>query len=152
MAQTAFCYRTGDYHIVLEQGMRSELLTLDDIYPVPFAPDWCIGLASSRGDLFPVLDMHRVLLNQPRPQHQSLLWLKHEAFAPIVISCDGLPKQIELPSGETDSERMPGLPGWIRRTWVKEGELLLGADHARLFKALSKQMHPATGHPAIEDL
>ncbi|MGB0847185.1 MAG: chemotaxis protein CheW [Thiolinea sp.] len=141
MAQTAFCYKTGDYHIVLEEGIRSELLTFDSIYPVPFSPDWCIGLASARGDLFPVLDMHRVLLNQSRPGQQSLLWLKHPAFSPIVVSCDGLPRQIELPAEDEESERMPGLPGWIRQTWVQDNELLLGADHARLFRTLSKQIH-----------
>lgn len=137
MTQNVFCYRTGDYHIVLEEGIRSELLTLDKIYPVPFAPAWCIGLVSVRGELFPVVDMHHVLLNQSTTEHPYLLWLKHEAFEPVVISCDSLPKQIEFPTER--SERIPGLPGWIRQAWVQNDELLLSADHARLFKTISKQ-------------
>ena len=141
MAQTAFCYKTGDYHIVLEAGIHSELLMSGDIHPVPFAPDWCIGLTSARGDLFPVLDMHRVLLNSARPEKQHLLWLQHPEFAPIVISCDALPRQIELPDAQESAERLPGLPGWIRQTWVQDDELLLGADHARLFRTISKKPH-----------
>ena len=144
MTQTAFCYKTGDYHIVLEAGIRSELLTSDSIYPVPFAPDWCIGLISARGELYPVLDMHKVLLNSERPDKTSLLWLQHPEFAPIVVSCEGLPRQIELPASgdiEEGGERLPGLPGWIRHTWVQDDDMLLGADHARLFKTIIKQSH-----------
>ena len=141
MTQTAFCYKTGDYHIVLEAGIRSELLSSDNIYPVPFAPNWCLGLISARGELYPVLDMHKVLLNGARPDKTNLLWLQHPEFAPIVISFDGLPRQIELPGIEDGGERLPGLPGWIRHTWMQDGELLLGADHARLFKTIIKQTH-----------
>ncbi|MEZ5449117.1 MAG: chemotaxis protein CheW [Thiolinea sp.] len=115
-------------------------MSLDKIYPVPFAPDWCIGLVSTAVELFPVLDMHRVLLRQPRPERQYLLWLKHEAFAPMVISCDSLPRQIERPEQDAADERIPGLPGWIRQTWVNNNELFLEADHARLFRTISRQM------------
>lgn len=141
MAQNAFCYRTGDYQLVLEPVIRSEILSRDKVYPVPFAPLWCAGLVSVRGELFPVIDMHRVLLNTRRPDKQYLLWLHHEQHAPVVISCDGLPKQIELPDEDEDSQRLPGLPGWIRNTWVYRNELLLGADHLRLFKMLVGQQH-----------
>lgn len=141
MTQSAFCYKTGDYHIVLEAGIRSELLTSHNIYPVPFAPDWCIGLTSARGELYPVLDMHRVLLDDARPEKQNLLWLQHPEFDPIVISCDGLPRQIEIPDEQEADERVPGLPGWIRQIWVNDDELLLGADHARLFRTLINTPH-----------
>ncbi len=141
MSQTAFCYKTGEYHIVLETGIRSELLTSDSIYPVPFAPDWCIGLISARGELHPVLDMHKVLLNDERPDKTTLLWLQHPEFAPIVVSCEGLPRQIELPATEDRGERLPGLPGWINQAWMQDDELLLGADHARLFRTLIKKTH-----------
>lgn len=135
MEQTAFCYKTGDYHIVLEEGMRSELLTLDKIYPVPFSPDWCAGLAAVRGELFPVLDMHKVLFNQERPEQPYLLCLRHEAFEPIIVGCDSLPTQAEIQSAETN-EHIPGLPGWIRRTWSTDDKVYLRADHRRLFRTL----------------
>lgn len=135
MEQTTFCYRTGDYHIVLEEGVRSELLMSGKIYPVPFAPDWCIGLASVRGELFPVLDMHRVLLNQERPEQPYLLCLRHESFKPIIVGCDDLPAQTAIHHTETN-EHIPGLPGWIRRTWSTDDKVYLGADHGRLFRTL----------------
>ncbi len=141
MTQTAFCYKTGDYHIVLEAGIRSELLTSDTIYPIPFAPEWCLGLISAHGELYPVLDMHGILLNASGPEKPRLLWLQHPEFAPVVISCEGLPRQIELPSAAAEQARLPGLPGWIRQTWLQDDELLLSADHARLFRTLIQQSH-----------
>lgn len=135
MEQTAFCYKAGDYHIVLEEGIRSELLTLDQIYPVPFSPDWCVGLVAVRGELFPVLDMHKVLLNQSRPEQPYLLCLRHDDFEPIVVGCDSLPVQTDIHHTTTD-EHIPGLPGWIRGTWSTDDKVYLGADHRRLFRTL----------------
>lgn len=136
--QAAFFYKVGDYRILLEPGIRSEVLTLDTVYPVPYAPDWCVGLSNVRGDLCPVIDMHGVLFKQPRPKKQYLLWLQHEAFAPVVVSCDELPKQINVPDTATQSGRIPGMPGWIQTVWSQNNTLLLSADHGRLFRLLSK--------------
>lgn len=138
MAQTAFSYKVGDYRILLEPGVRSEVLTLDTVYPVPYAPDWCAGLSNVRGDLCPVIDMHGVLFKQQRPKKQYLLWLQHEAFTPVVVSCDELPKQISVPDESVQSGRIPGMPGWIQTVWSQDQALLLAADHARLFRLLSK--------------
>ncbi|HPY40555.1 MAG TPA: chemotaxis protein CheW [Thiolinea sp.] len=136
--QSAFSYKVGDYRILLEAGVRSEVLTLDTVYPVPYSPDWCAGLANVRGDLCPVIDMHGVLFKQQRPTKQYLLWLQHEAFAPVVVSCDELPKQITIPDEAAQSGRIPGMPGWIQTVWSQDNALLLAADHARLFRLLSK--------------
>lgn len=136
MEQTAFCYKTGDYYIVLEAGISSELLTLDTIHPVPFSPEWCAGLASVRGELFPVLDMHRVLLNHKRPEQPYLLCLRHEAFKPIIVGCDSLPVQVEVNNDDDKSEHIPGLPGWIRHVWSRDDQVYLAADHGRLFRTL----------------
>ena len=138
MGQAAFCYRVGEYRIMLEEGIRSELLSVDKLYPVPFAPNWCAGLASVRGDLFPVIDMHVVLLHKQRPSRQYLLWLQHPAFAPALISCDELPRQTTIPSANERAERPPGLPGWIKSVWEQDGSWLLAADHVRLFNIISK--------------
>ncbi len=135
MEQTTFCYRIGDYHIVLEGGVRSELLMLDETYPVPFSPEWCVGLAAVRGELLPVLDMHSVLLKQTCPEQPYFLCLRHESFKPIIVGCDDLPTQTDIHQTET-SEHIPGLPGWIRRTWSSDGKVYLGADHGRLFRTL----------------
>lgn len=143
MGKTAFCYRVGDYRILLEAGIRSEVLALDVVYPVPYSPEWCAGLTSVRGDLSPVVDMHVVLFRQRRPAKQYLLWLQHEAFTPVVVSCDELPRQVTLPDDDAQGGRVPGLPGWVQSVWAQDKGLLLAADHVRLFKIISKHRHTA---------
>ncbi len=138
MAQAAFSYKVGDYRILLETGMHSEVLTLDTVYPVPYAPDWCAGLSNVRGDLCPVIDMHKVFFNKQSPKKQYLLWLQHEVFAPVVVSCDELPKQINVPETQEQIGRLPGMPGWIQTVWNHDNTLLLAADHGRLLRLLSK--------------
>ncbi len=140
MEQSTFCYKTGDYYIVLEAGIRSEILALNRVHPVPFAPDWCVGLAGVRGELFPVLNMHKILLNRNRPEQPYLLWLKHEQFEPVIIGSDSLPVQMKpthsADHSDNDHERIPGLPGWIHRTRNTDHGVCLEADHGRLLRTL----------------
>ncbi len=141
MAHTAFCYRIGDYRIALEEGIRTELLTLNTVYPVPFAPAWCAGLAGVRGDLSPVVDMHVVLFGQPQPRSPYLLSVRHDSFAPVILGCDELPRQVEVPEEDDPrtGTRPAGLPGWIKSAWTQaDNSLLLTADHLRLFRSVSK--------------
>ena len=137
--QQAFSYQVADYWLLLEPVIRAEIISAERIHPVPFAPVWCKGLVSLRGELFPVIDMHQILLNKPASNKQYLLWLQYEQFAPVVISSDALPKQIHLPAEESAGEKIPGMPGWIKRNWLIDDALYLGADHLRLFKNLSRQ-------------
>lgn len=135
---SSFSYQVGSYSILLESGIRSELLTRSDIYPLPFAPRWCLGLVGVRGDLFPVIDMHYVLAGEPPTEGQQLLWLQPDNFAAAVISCDGLPKQITPPDVANANEQPEHLPGWVQQVWtIDEQQLLLAADHVRLFQLIS---------------
>lgn len=133
-----FSYPVGPYRILLESGIRSELLTRSDIHPLPFAPRWCLGLVGVRGDLFPVIDMHYVLSGEVQTERQQLLWLQPDNFAAAVMSCDGLPKQITPPAAADASEQPEHLPGWVQRVWtLDEQHWLLAADHVRLFQLIS---------------
>jgi len=141
MTQAAFYYPVGAYRIVLASGVASEILSRTVVHPVPFAPDWCAGLVSVRGDLFPVLDIHRVLLGEggARREFRYLLWLQQPAMAPVVVGCDDLPRQLALPvpAGEPEDAGQD-TPVWVERVW-RQGEcLFLQLDHARLLRLLSR--------------
>lgn len=139
MGSPVFYYRVGDFRLLLETEVRAELLTQDSVYPVPFAPPWCSGLMGLRGELYPVVDMHRVLLNQPRPDKHRLLWMQHPSMEPVIITCDGMPTQIKLPEdADSDTVRPVGLPGWVGKALTIENALYLAADHVRLLKNLNR--------------
>ncbi|PID48902.1 MAG: hypothetical protein CR991_09190 [Proteobacteria bacterium] len=134
-----FSYRVGQYRLLLEPGVRSELLTRKDIQRLPFAPSWCAGLVGVRGDLFPVINMHQVLLGSPAQGKQQLLWLHPEQFVPAVVSCDELPKQLAMPGSDRPYESLQDLPGWVHRAWQDEEQgLVLELDHVRLFQLISR--------------
>ncbi|MCB1639113.1 MAG: chemotaxis protein CheW, partial [Thiothrix sp.] len=121
MPQSAFYYPVGKYRIVIEPGTASEVLSQTVVYPVPFAPDWCAGLVNVRGDIFPVLDMHHVLLGEAKVRRvfRYLLWLQHEAMAPVVVGCDDLPRQLEQTASRDNVQEGTGqdMPVWVERVW-----------------------------------
>jgi chemotaxis signal transduction protein len=129
-----FCYRVGQHSVLLESGMMAEVLVNQTLYPVPFAPDWCAGLISLRGDLFPVIDMHKVLLDEQAPGNPSLLLIQHKQFTPVALTCDGYPFQLRLP--EDEQQESGNLPGWIPHAFMHNGQRLLAADHGRLLRQI----------------
>lgn len=133
-----FCYRIGSHLILLEPEMKAEVLTAQPLYPVPFAPSWCAGLISLRGDLFPVVDMHKVVQGSSSTTQQQLLLVQHFRFPPVVLTCDGYPRQIRLPDEDMTEYPAENLPGWIPHTLQHNGQTLLVADHGRLLRQIQR--------------
>ena len=128
-----FCYRIGTHFLLLEPSVKAEVLTSQHIYPLPFAPEWCAGLTSVRGDLFPVVDMHQVIQGQSATQKTQLLFMEHPQFPPVVITCDGIPRLLRLPDDHS-IQQDNSLPSWIPHGIPHEGQTLLAADHGRLLR------------------
>ncbi|WP_020393955.1 hypothetical protein [Thiolinea disciformis] len=139
MTESIFCYPLGAYRILIESGIRSELITTTQVYPIPFTPTWCAGLTSVRGDLCIVLDMHRILLNGSLPPKTYFLWFKPEHYKEVVIGCDGLPTTIDYPSDDLAIDTPSTLPSWVQHVWQDEVGLILQVNHVRLFSLLCNQ-------------
>ncbi len=134
-----FCYRVGQHAVLLESGMMTEVLVNQTVYPVPFAPEWCAGLISLRGDLFPVIDMHKVLLGEQATGNPSLLLIQHKQFTPVALTCDGYPFQLKIPANHPPAPEPEHLPGWIPHSFLHDGQRLLAADHGRLLRQIQYQ-------------
>lgn len=133
-----FCYRIGSHAILLEPDMRAEVLTSPTIYPVPFAPGWCAGLISLRGDLYPVIDMHWVVERRSSATQPQLLLIQHPRFSPVVLTCDGYPHQLKLSTEDLTEHKGENLPGWIPHVLHHDGRALLAADHGRLLRQIQR--------------
>jgi chemotaxis signal transduction protein len=131
-----FCYRIDSHVLLLEATLTAEVLTTKTIHALPFAPDWCVGLVSLRGDLFPVMDMHKVVLGKSSPQQTQLLLVQHPQFSPIILTCDGFPRQLKLSQGDLTEHTPENLPSWIPHTLQHNGQTLLAADHGRLLRQI----------------
>lgn len=143
-AENRFCYRIGSCLILMEAEILAEILTSHSIYPLPFAPDWCLGLTSLRGDIYPIVDMHRVLLGQSSDGRSQLLLVKHPDFSPVILTCDGYPQQLKLPTDLPPEQTDAKLPGWISHAQHHEGQLLLAANHGRLLRYLQPMSNKRT--------
>lgn len=133
-----FCYRIGSHSILLEPDVRAEVLTTQTIYPVPFAPLWCAGLVSLRGDLHPVINMHWVVARRPAASQPQLLLIQHPRFPPVALTCDGYPFQLKLSGNDLDKHEADNLPGWIPHVLHHQGQTLLAADHDRLLRQIQR--------------
>ena len=129
-----FCYRIGTHFLLLESTVKAEILTGQHVYPLPFAPTWCAGLTSVRGDLFPVIDMHQVVQGQSAQQKPQLLFMEHPQFPPVILTCDGIPRLLKLAKTNVMEQADSSLPGWIPHTLQHDGQTLLVADHGRLLR------------------
>lgn len=131
-----FCYRIGQHTLLLETAIMAEVLMSQTIYPLPFAPDWCAGLVSLRGDLFPVMDMHKVVQGKSAPSNPQLLLIQHPQFSPVILTCDGFPRQIKLTPDDLKEHPAENLPSWIPHTLHHNGQVLLAANHGRLLRQI----------------
>lgn len=136
-----FCYRIGSYWLLMESELVAEIISSPAVYPVPFTADWCLGLVSLRGELYPVVDMHRILLGQSSNKDYRLLLIRHPQFPPIVLACDGYPQQLKIPITELQQQLTKKLPSWIPHSLNYEGQVLLVADHARLLRHIQNSTH-----------
>lgn len=137
-ASSRFCYRIGTYSILLEPNLKAEVLTAHTVYPLPFSPAWCGGLVSLRGDLFPVMDMHKIVHGKAAPAQTQLLLIQHPQFPPVILTCDGLPYQLKLSAEDLTEQEGENLPSWIPHTLLHNGQTLLAADHGRLLRQIQR--------------
>lgn len=132
-----FCYRIGVHNVLLESDAQGEIVTAQTVYPIPFAPAWCRGLISLRGNLYPVIDMHWVLERRTSPAQVQLLLVQPRRFPSAVLTCDGYPNPLKLPA-DLPAENHTNLPSWITHTLQYAGQTLLVADHGTLFRQVQR--------------
>jgi chemotaxis signal transduction protein len=133
-----FCYHIGAHTVLLETEIRAEVLGGQTLYPMPFAPAWCAGLISLRGELYPIIDMHQVLQGQSFRKTPQLLLIQHPRFTPIALTCDGYPRQLKLSQDDLEAQADDNLPSWIPHVLTHAGSRLLAADHGRLLRHLQR--------------
>lgn len=133
-----FYYRVGDFAILLEKSLTTEVFLNLSVTPIPFLPNWCKGLSNLRSDLLPIVDLHQLLMKKSVSQHH-FLYLKHPKFPPIILSCDGYPQPIELDLNDQPAKKSLNLPKWLTQHNDSLGKGLFIADHEVLLKELQQQ-------------
>lgn len=138
MNKTAFYYTIGDYRILIENPLRAEVLPHTTLSSIPFAPAWCAGLGSIRGDICLAINMHYLLSQASITKQPVLLYLQTPNFSPTILCCETLPKTMTHTNEAVQRERPTTLPGWIHSVWQDAQGLILGLNHERLFYLLNQ--------------
>ncbi|MGV6809138.1 MAG: chemotaxis protein CheW [bacterium] len=137
-----FYYRVGDFAILLEKSLTTEVFLNLSVTTIPFLPNWCKGLTNLRSDLLPIVDLHQLLMKKSVSQHH-FLHLKHPDFPAIILSCDGYPQSIELNPQDRSTKKTLNTPQWLAQHKYHQHKQLSGnglfiADHGFLLKILQQ--------------
>ena len=136
-----FCYDIDGIHIIIESGIKIEVLEQSTVYPIPNAPKWFLGVTSLRGDILIVLNMY-FLLNRPQNTNfKYLLKMKHPDFPALTIAVDNLPYQQNMDKLIANNQKNNNrYPKWIKSSSKQNGQIFLFAEHFILFQAMQNNL------------
>jgi len=131
-----FYYCVAGFNILLEAGIKTEIIEKRDIFPIPHAHKWCQGMISLRGKLIPVANLHQFLDDSILEKSQWLLILEIAPYPQLAIRIDQLPMQQVLNNEEHEAIENPSFPSWIQSSIRVNDKTLYQANHTELFEQL----------------
>lgn len=123
-------FRAGDQRFLIDVKYILEItIALDNISPLPFTPRWLLGLASSRGDVYSVVDF-RCFNNPDDPEgsrkNASYIILQDEG-AGYILKVDEI-----LSSGSFEVQPYEDWRKWIKGRYLLGGQPCLQIDLVEL--------------------
>jgi len=136
---SSFYYSIGDFNILLESGIKTEIIEKRDIFPIPHSPTWCQGMISLRGKLIPVANLHQLFDGSDITKSHWLLVMEITPYPPIAILIDQLPMQQILNKEPVESTDNSKLPRWFESSMSINDKKLYRADHSKLLEQLIQE-------------
>ena len=134
-----FYYTVAEYNILLESGIKTEIIEKMDVFPIPRAPIWCQGMISLRGKLIPVVGLHKLLSDSKQSASNWLLVLEKEPYPQLAIRIDRLPQQQFFENQHSQTIDAEKLPSWLKSVIEISGTKIYEADHTELFDQLIQE-------------
>jgi chemotaxis signal transduction protein len=135
--QGRFFYTIGLFNFLLEESIKVENLYEFTVNSVPYAPEWCSGVTSIRGNIMPVVNMHVFLKTGKNTdsQNKKLMMLEHKNHSPIVFEIDKLPELIS--TNHYSAAPVPKKsPSWLKKALKNEKNVIYQINHSELLKQL----------------
>lgn len=134
-------FRVGFLQLLLQQGLRAEMIPVGQICPIPDTPDWFIGFINHRGEVVPVYDLAASLGLEPTERSSGWLLLLDEVPHIAAMLLPEPPQGIADPVLLDTAQQQP-LPGLLEgvseRQYQHHNSLWFELDH-RAFFAAQKQ-------------
>lgn len=141
-------FQLGELGAMIGYLDGSELTEMPELYYLPNAPTWFLGMTNLHGNTVPVFDLVAYLDLQPRSKtvekgtgRRMLLVLGHGADT-VGIVIEDLPRRLSwLPDQEMNGDTAPlALQPHVRAAVLIDGALWFDLDCESLFNALEKSM------------
>lgn len=109
-------YCIGGYGFLVDESVPGEVVIAPEIFPVPKAPEWLLGLTNVRGNIVPVFDLWKfVRTHKPERETCTVLVLEQGETA-VGLVIDGLPKPVPADSQAVRASlSMPALQPYLGR-------------------------------------
>lgn len=134
-----FYYTVAGHNILLEAGIKTEIIEQQMVFPIPHAPQWCQGMISLRGKLIPVVNL-RTFFDTPRVSKSDwLLVLEQSPFPQLAVRIDRLPQQQLVNNERRQSIDGQKLPSWFEASVLLDDLTLYEANHSKLFEQLIQE-------------
>lgn len=135
--QNRFFYTVGLFNFLLEESIKVENLYEFNINTVPYAPEWCSGVTSIRGNIMPVVNMHVFLKTgkNTNAKNKKLMMLEHKNHPPIVFEIDKLPEVISVDK-YMDAPVPKQSPVWLKKALKNEKNVIYEINHSELLRQL----------------
>jgi twitching motility protein PilI len=99
-------FRIGHLGLMIPYDKGSELIDLPQVFALPNAPEWFIGIANLHGTLVPVFDLARHLAVEHSTEGKQMLLVLGHGIESAGVVIDGLPTRLRFDA----TERAEGAP------------------------------------------
>ncbi len=137
-AVTTHAVVVGNIGLLLPQNQVSELVENLSVCRLPNTPSWFEGIASIRGNMIPVFDLHELLGVPGKAKSRKIITIDSGETA-AAFWVDEMPRIVMVTSDDI-MQRRPPLPQLIgdhaRNFYLKDDQIWLDWDEKSFFTAL----------------
>ncbi len=133
-------YRLGGLALLVDAGLKSEVMEAARLCPVPRTPPALAGLVNVRGNIVPVFDLEQALGLPPPDQAPEHVLVLGEGEAAAGVRIARLPESVRL-AGAVEAAPPPALAGHVQGAWHDvHGTLWWALDHRACFRQLQREL------------
>jgi twitching motility protein PilI len=140
--ETFFKIKVGARGLLVPATFYCEVADHVQVSPLPMTQPWFSGLINLRGNLVPVIDLHRLLDEDVADPKKRRLFTLDKGEKAVGLWIDGLPEM--LGTSREPLEQLPALPTAIApyaySGFVSDGQVWLNIEFEAFFKALGRQV------------
>jgi len=141
-AAAFFGFRVGSLGLLVPVGIFCEVIEQAQVNPLPNTQPWFGGLLNLRGNLVPVIDLHRLFGEEAVDAKKRRLFTIDKGEKAVALWIDGLPQVFgAFPQPLAQLPPLPAaLASHVRAAYPQPAQIWLHVQFDGFFKALGRQI------------